>query len=155
MKSIREPVWKSIRKFYGQQAKLKIRIVIATRNILLNDVALAKCKEAQITIITDSEIDYYTSLVQHLKYAARYQFLAHMFGGQKIDGLARQVVATRGKMGGVPFYTFLIPPDKLLKIAYYRPRRVLLPCDETPGPRGLGSAPCARAGKTAAAARRS
>ena len=41
-----------------------------------------------------------------------------MFGGQKIDGLAREVVATRGKMGGETFYTFLIRPDELLKIAY-------------------------------------
>ena len=41
-----------------------------------------------------------------------------MFGGQKIEGLARKVVATRGKMGGETFYTFLIRPDELLKIAY-------------------------------------
>ena len=56
--------------------------------------------------------------MQHLKSAARYQFLAHMFGGLKIDGLAREVFATRGKMGGDTFYTFLIRPDELLKIAY-------------------------------------
>ncbi|MGI6851752.1 DGQHR domain-containing protein [Mesorhizobium sp. 1B3] len=118
MKSIREPVWKSVRKFYGQQVRLKIRHVIATRNVSWSDVDLAKCKEAQIAVVADGEIDYYASLVQHLKHAARYQFLAHMFGGQKIDGLARQVVATRGKMGGETFYTFLIPPDELLKIAY-------------------------------------
>jgi len=41
-----------------------------------------------------------------------------MFGGQKIDSLTRKVLATRGKMGGETFYTFLIPPDELLKIAY-------------------------------------
>lgn len=118
IRAIREPVFKSIRKFYGQRAKLKIRHVIATRNIAWSDADLTKCKEAQITVITDGELDYYTSLVQHLKQAARYQFLAHMFGGQKIDGLVQQVVATRGKMGGETFYTFLIPPDELLKIAY-------------------------------------
>ncbi|RWJ82426.1 MAG: DGQHR domain-containing protein [Mesorhizobium sp.] len=118
MRAIREPVLKSIRKFYGQQAKLKVKHVIATRNVSWSDVDLAKCKEAQIAVISDGEIDYYSSLVQHLKQAARYQFLAHMFGGQKIDGLAKQVVATRGKMGGETFYTFLIRPDELLKIAY-------------------------------------
>lgn len=92
--------------------------MIATRNISWSEADLKKCEDAQITVIADGEIDYYASLVQHLKQAARYQFLAHMFGGQKIDGLARQVVATRGKMGGETFYTFLIPPDELLKIAY-------------------------------------
>lgn len=118
IRAIREPVFKSIRKFYGQQTKLKVRHVIATRNISWSDADLKKCEEAQITVIADGEIDYYASLVQHLKQAARYQFLGHMFGGQKVDGLARQIVATRGKMGGETFYTFLIPPDELLKIAY-------------------------------------
>ena len=118
LRAIREPVFRSIRKFYIKQAKQKVKLVIATRNIAWSPADLAKCKEAQITVITDTELDYYGSLVQHLKQAARYQFLAHLFGGQKIDGLARQVLATRGKMGGDLFYTFLIPPEELLKIAY-------------------------------------
>lgn len=118
IQAIRVPVIKSVQKHYGQQTKLKIRYVIATRNIVWSDADLAKCKEARISVIADGEIDYYGSLVKHLKQAARYQFLAHMFGGQKIDGLANQVVATRGKMGGETFYTFLIRPDHLLKIAY-------------------------------------
>ena len=118
IRTIRHDLFKSTRKAYGQEAKLKIKYAIATRNISWTDVDLAKCKEAQIRVITDGEVDYYTALVQHLKRVARYQFLGHMFAGQKIDGLAREVVATRGKMGGETFYTFLIRPDDLLKIAY-------------------------------------
>jgi len=118
IRAIRESLRKSVRKTYGQQAKLKVKYVIATRKISWNDVDLAKCEEAQIAVIADDELDYYGALVKHLKHAARYQLLGHMFGGQKIDGLAREVVATRGKMGGYPFYTFLIRPDELLKIAY-------------------------------------
>lgn len=118
IKAIRESILKSVRKAYGQQSKLKVKYVIATRNIEWSDVDLAKCEEAQFAVITDRELDYYLALVLHLKHAARYQFLAHMFGGQKIDGLSREVVATRGKMGGETFYTFLIRPDELLKIAY-------------------------------------
>ncbi len=116
--TIRENIRKSVRKAYGQKAKFKVKFVIATRNILWSDVDLAKCEEAQIAVITDGELDYYRALVQHLKHAARYQFLGHMFVGQKINGLAREVVATRGKMGDETFYTFLIRPDELLKIAY-------------------------------------
>ena len=118
IRAIRQNLLKSIRKAYGQRAKLKVKYVIATRNISWSDVDLVKCKQAQIAVITDGEIDYYAALVPHLKHAARYQFLGHMYGGQKIDGLAREVVATRGKMGGETFYTFLISPDELLKIAY-------------------------------------
>ena len=116
--AIREPIFKLIRKFYGQDNKLKVKYVIATRNIAWSNADLAKCRFAEITVIADKEIEYYASLVKHLKQAARYQFLAHLFSGQKIDGLAKEVVATRGKMGGDIFYTFLMPPDELLKIAY-------------------------------------
>jgi DGQHR domain-containing protein len=118
IRAIREPVQRSLQKFYGKQKKLKIKYVIATRNISWNEVDLAKCTEAQIAVISDSEIDYYSALVQHIKQAARYQFLAHMFGGQKIEGLAKTVMATRARMGDTTFYTFLIRPDDLLKIAY-------------------------------------
>ena len=118
IRAIRESLLKSIRQAYGKQTKLKVKYVIATRNIEWSDVDLAKCDEAQIAVIADGELDYYAALVQHLKHAARYQLLSHMFAGQKIDGLARQVVATHGKMGGETFYTFLIPPAELLKIAY-------------------------------------
>ena len=118
IRAIRQSLLKSIRKTYGQKAKLKVKYVIATRNISWRDVDIAKCREAQIAVITDGEIDYYAALVQHIKQAARYQLLGHMFSGQKVDGLAREIVATRGKMGGEMFYTFLIRPDELLKISY-------------------------------------
>ena len=84
----RENMLNSIRKAYDQQVNLKVKHVIATRNISWGDVDLAKCKQAQIAVITDGELNYYARLVQHLKHAARYQFLAHMFAGQKIEGLA-------------------------------------------------------------------
>ena len=116
--AIRENLLKSVNKAYSQEAKLKVKYVIATRNISWSDVDLAKCEQAQIAVVTDGELDYYVSLVYHLKHAARYQFLGHMFGGQKIEGLAKKVVATRSKMGGETFYTFLIRPDELLKVAY-------------------------------------
>ena len=123
IRAIRENLRISVLKTYGQQAEgqqaeLKVKYVIATRNISWSAVDLAKCEKAQIAVITDGELDYYVALVQHLKHASRYQFLGHMFGGQKIEGLAKKVVATRGKMGGDTFYTFLIHPDELLKIAY-------------------------------------
>lgn len=116
--AIRESLLKSIRKTYGQQTKLKVKFVIATRQISWSNVDINKCKEARVAVITDGELDYYAALVQHLRHASRYQLLGHMFGGQKVNGLVRKVVATRGKMGGETFYSFLISPDELLKIAY-------------------------------------
>ena len=118
LKAIREDVHKSITTYYGRQPKLKIQFVIATRNITWRNVDLEKCAHAGIVVIADSEIEYYASLVKHIKHAARYQLLAHMFEGKGVSALAKQVVATRGKMGDVNFYTFLIRPSDLLKIAY-------------------------------------
>ena len=118
IQAIREGLDNSILKAYGRHPKLKVKPVIATRNIAWSDVDLKRCSRAQIGVLTDGELDYYVELVKHLKQAARYQFLGHMFGGQEIDGLTKRVIATRGKMGSDTFYTFLIRPDELLKIAY-------------------------------------
>ena len=118
IRAIRGNLLTSIWETYGQKDKLKVQLVIATRNIAWSGVDIDKCKQAQIAVLTDGELDYYSALARHLKHAARYQILAHLFGGQKIDGLVKAVVATRGKMGGETFYTFLIKPDELLKIAY-------------------------------------
>ena len=116
--AIRKNLLNSIWKAYGQKDRLKVKLVIATRNISWSGVDIDKCKRAQIAVLTDGELDYYSALAKHLKHAARYQILAHLFGGQKVDRLVKAVVATQGKMGGDTFYTFLIKPDELLKIAY-------------------------------------
>ena len=118
IEAIRDDLRESIRKTFGRQSRLKIRFAIATRNVGWRDVDRTKCAHAQIAVIADGELDYYRALVQHLKCAARYQFLGHMFEGQRVAGLDRKVIATRGKMGGERFFTFLIRPDELLKIAY-------------------------------------
>ena len=118
IQAIREDLPNAIQKKYDQPVKLKVGFLIATRNISWSEVDLNRCREAKITVVTDGELDYYAALTQQIGRAARFQLLGHIFAGQKIEGLARQVVATRGKMGGETFYTFLIPPDELLKIAY-------------------------------------
>ena len=118
IQAIREGLHKSILRAYGRHPKLKVKPVIVTRNIAWSNVDRRRCETAQIGVLTDGELDYYLQLTKQIKQAARYQFLGHMFAGQKIDGLAKRVVATRGKIGGDTFYTFLIRPDELLRIAY-------------------------------------
>ncbi len=117
IKAIREPIRKSVVAHYSRQHAPKLKFVIATKNIEWSDVDLEKCREADIGVITDRELEYYTKLVKLMRRAARYQFLAHMFAG-KVAGLANEVVATKGRMGDKPFYMFTIKPDELLKIAY-------------------------------------
>lgn len=118
IRSTQADVVRSIARTYQGQARLKVKFAIATRNVCWSDKHLVECKAAQIAVISDGELDYYSALAQHLKHAARYQLLGHVLSGQKVDGLKKKVVATRGKMGGETFYAFLIRPDELLKIAY-------------------------------------
>ena len=118
IKAFREGIRNSITGHYRGEARLKIKFVIATRNIEWGDADLKKCEEAGITVISDAEIDYYANLVELMRHAARFQLLAHMFEGGKVPNLSQEVIATQGKMGNQTFYIFQIRPDDLLKIAY-------------------------------------
>ncbi|MCI5140569.1 MAG: DGQHR domain-containing protein [Candidatus Electrothrix sp. ATG1] len=93
-------------------------LVIATRNIEWSQVDLEKAQHANITVLRDTELNYYIKFTQRYKLAAKYQLLAHLFANEKILGLELVVPATKGSMGGVDFYNFLIKPADLLKISH-------------------------------------
>jgi DNA sulfur modification protein DndB len=116
--SFKGGISKSITSYYGREKKIKPKFIIATRNVEWGKADIEKCKNEQISILTDTELDYYKSLTQFLKSAARYQFNAHLFAGADVPALNKRIPATRGTMGGVKFYNFLISPDDLLKISY-------------------------------------
>ncbi len=119
IESLKGKIAKSIKDHYGITPKLKIRWVIATRNIEWLEVDLKKAEAAKVIVLRDVEIDYYNRLSDHLKKGAKYQFLSHIFSNEEISGLQDiKVPATRGTMGGDKYYTFLIKPSELLKIAY-------------------------------------
>jgi len=116
--SIRGEVVDSIKAHYSNNPKLKIGWIIASKNVEWGDADLAKLKTNRISLLRDQEIDYYVKLTDHLRGAAKYQFLSHIFRNETISGLDLSVPATKGKMGGKVFYNFLIRPSDLLKIAY-------------------------------------
>ncbi len=119
IESMKGKIANSIKDQYGVTPKLKIRWAIATRNIEWPEVDLKKAEAAKIVVLRDAEIDYYNRLSDHLKKGAKYQFLSHIFSNEEISGLQDiKVPATRGTMGGDKYYTFLIKPSELLKIAY-------------------------------------
>ena len=115
---IRGDVIKAIHAHYGRDPKLKVKWAIATKNVDWRKADKDRTAGAQIAIITEHDIAYYTKLTAYLKEAARYQFLARHLQGEGVDGLNIKVPATKGSMGGVPFYNFLISPFDLLKISY-------------------------------------
>ena len=115
---IKQRVVHAVHAHYGKKPKLKVKWGIATRNVVWRKADKDRANEANIAIITENDITYYTKLIKHLKGAARYQFLARYLKGENVPGLRMEVPATRGKMGKTTFYNFLISPLDLLKVSY-------------------------------------
>lgn len=118
IKSYRQEIIDATMNHFGRSTKLKYGWVIVTRNISWNQTALDAATSAGISVIRDSEVDYFTRLQKLIGTAARFQLLAHLFKGSAVKNLTVAVPATRGKMGGSTFYTLLVSPLQLLKIGY-------------------------------------
>ncbi|MCW2249245.1 DGQHR domain-containing protein [Azospirillum fermentarium] len=108
----------AIHSHYGKTPKLKIKFAIATRNVDWRKADKERAAKSNIAVITEQDLAYYGRLIDYVKGAARFQFLARYLEGEGVDGLRLEVPATRGKMGGTTFYNFLISPYDLMKIAY-------------------------------------
>ena len=60
--AIRPKIYDSVKNHYGPKPKLKMKWVIATRNVIWGEADLDKAKAANILVIQDQEIDYYIKL---------------------------------------------------------------------------------------------
>lgn len=112
---IREGLFNELRKEYPNR---KFKYIFATKNFLIGDKDEVRMKEFGIANFDYEVIQYYQNLVNHLQSAARYQLLGQLFSNQKINGLDIRVPAIEGKMGGMTYYTFVVEPEKLLKLSY-------------------------------------
>jgi len=111
-------IFSHYRKIQKGFKKLKIIWIIATKNIDVNTNDLERASKAKIRILTYSDVEYYSSLTTHFGRASKYQFLADMLPGIDIPDLIDPVPAIKGMMGKEVFYSFVIEPEKLLKIAF-------------------------------------
>ncbi|MCK8115387.1 DGQHR domain-containing protein [Anaerosoma tenue] len=121
--SLRGPIADAIRKHYGRDPKLRIIWLFVTSNIVWSKPDRERAAGARINIVTERELRYYLQIADHLKSAARYQFLAEFLKDQRIpamDGV--RVPAVRGKLGGRTFYSFVSTPRQMLKIAFVNHR---------------------------------
>ncbi|MEN6343475.1 MAG: DGQHR domain-containing protein [Methanospirillum sp.] len=98
--------------------KLKIAWILAVKNIELTENDIERANSANIKIIDTSLLDYYRQLSEHLGPSSRFQFLHDMFPNRDIPHLLDPIPAIRGRMGTTTFYSFLMEPEQLFKIAY-------------------------------------
>lgn len=104
-----------IREKYGDK---KCKYILATNNYLLNERDIESLSNYKIMYFDEENVDYYVALVGHLGSAARFQLLGNLFSKTTIKGMEERVPAIEGKMGNLTYYSFLIEPERLLKIGY-------------------------------------
>lgn len=113
----------SIKKHYGADFKPKIIWLFVTQNIIWSKQDKDRAAGENIRIITERELRYYLQIADHLRKAARFQFLAEFLKDQKIPELQNQKLpAIRGTLGGHKFFCFVTTPKQLLKIAFVNHR---------------------------------
>lgn len=118
IEALREDVVRAVHDTFGRDPKLKVKIAIATRNVEVRKADRERADQLGVPILTDADIEYFYKLLAILKTATRYQFLARYLRGEKVEGLRTKVPATKGRVGKTTFYSFLISPHELLRIAY-------------------------------------
>lgn len=121
--NLKGPIANAVKKHYGYSFKPKIIWLFITSNIVWSEPDKQRAAGENIRIITERELRYYLQISDHLKSAARFQFLAEFLKDQKIPGLEGvKVPAIRGKLGGRQFYCFVSTPKQMLKIAFVNHR---------------------------------
>lgn len=118
IEALRNDLVMAVHGTFGKDPRLKVKIAIATRNVDVRQADRDRAEQAGIPIITDADLQYFTKLTSILKTAARFQFLGRYLKGEKVEGLRTRVPATRGRVGKSTFYSFLLSPHDLLRIAY-------------------------------------
>lgn len=121
--SLKGPISNAIKKHYGREFKPKIIWVFVTNNIAWSNPDKQRAAGANIKIVTEKELRYYLQIADHLRAAARFQFLAEFLSDQKIPEMENvRVPAVKGKLGGKTFYSFVSTPKQMLKIAFVNHR---------------------------------
>ena len=118
IEAARGTITQQIHAHYGKEPKLKVKFGIATTNVEWKDGDLERADRMKVARITERDVEYYNSLVRHLKKAARYQFLGRYLAGEKVDGLRDVIYAIEGHIKKRRFFQFLISPHELLKFCF-------------------------------------
>lgn len=112
----------AVKSFYTD-FKPKIIWFFLTENVVWSESDIEYASQQKIKRITEQELPYFTQLSDLLGKAARFQFLAEHLQNQSIPEMTDVTVsATRSKLGGKYFYSFVSTPRQLLKIAFVNHR---------------------------------
>ncbi len=111
----------AIKEILGNK-DLDFVFILATENIELSDNDKLDAKESNILIWDEYDILALQELAKLAGQGAKYQIYNRVFFGKKIKGLKVRVPALEAKMGGITYFTFVLSPNDLLKIAFVHHR---------------------------------
>lgn len=121
--SLQRPIANTLRKYYGNDAKLKIIWLLVTGNVIWSQSDRTRAAGQNIQVIEERELRYFEEIAKSVGPAAKYQFLGEFLSNQKIPELANyKVPAIKTKLGGNSAYYFLAPPARILPIAFVNHR---------------------------------
>ena len=100
----------------------RLVLVLATQNIELDPRDIDDARENGIVVWNEADLIALERLAALAGEGARYQIYNRVFQGQRIKDLSVKVPAIRSSMGGHVYYSFVMRPDDLLKIAYVHHR---------------------------------
>jgi DNA sulfur modification protein DndB len=127
----------ALRSIFGPKASATFVFITDKIDWSRTDRELARRNE--IHVWTDSEVYYFSSLTKVLGRATKYQLFGYLFPRRQIHEKSAAVPAIAGRIGEKNVYSFLIQPERLLKIAYVH-RRGKVGLDENPYQRMLKKA---------------
>jgi DNA sulfur modification protein DndB len=116
--ALRENFTRAVRTKFPSPHKRPAIFMIWTANLALSDNDRARAKDVHVPLFDEEDLVYYESLVSQIGPAARFQFLSEVLQSRAVPGLEITVPAIRTKIGGKTAYTFSVPPEYLLKIAF-------------------------------------
>jgi len=122
--NLRVNITQSLRKHYKQ--KIRVVLLLVTKNIdwSSNDEKLASDNRRYgFFCWKETEIEAYTNLINQLGESTKFQMYSMLFSRRKTPELGDiEVPAIYGGKGKNKYYSFIIQPEKLLKVAYVHRR---------------------------------
>lgn len=118
---LRKQISNALRKHFGGELKQKIIWAFVTKNIVWSEKDLDRAKEANIEVISDTDIAYFAEISKRIGKAARYQFQAEFLKSSKAhEGI--KVFALRTNLAGEKAYCFFAPARKILPLSFVNHR---------------------------------
>lgn len=114
--AIQNEIQTSIRKNAGK--RLKVAVIFATNNIIVSQPDKQRLEESNIQLMTESDLAYFDNLRSQLGAIAKFQLAGLLFAGTDIPEFECNVPAIKGRAGKYTCYSFMIEPDKLLKMGF-------------------------------------